>query len=229
MKRKHLSVAIGFPCGDVVPTHTAMSLAKTTHMCAVAEIPVDIRSCVGSSIVTVARNAVLTDFLKGKSEFLFWIDSDIKWQPDDFLKVLALSHRYGVVCAAYPLKRDPPAYVCNTKEDSVFNEHGLIEIESAALGFCCIKRSIIEEIAQKSEKVWHPNNEIELYDVFTLGTKFSREKEPRKQFCGEDVAFFDDIRDLGHKIWLDPTIQLGHIGQKTYIVPMEEVNLTETE
>jgi hypothetical protein len=33
---------------------------------------------------------------------------------------------------------------------------------------------------------------------------------------GEDVAFFADVRALGFKVWLDATINLGHVGAKVY-------------
>ena len=33
---------------------------------------------------------------------------------------------------------------------------------------------------------------------------------------GEDMAYCDDIRALGFKIWLDPNVSIGHVGSKTY-------------
>jgi hypothetical protein len=30
------------------------------------------------------------------------------------------------------------------------------------------------------------------------------------------MAFFADIRELGHKVWLDPAVNLGHVGTKEF-------------
>jgi hypothetical protein len=32
----------------------------------------------------------------------------------------------------------------------------------------------------------------------------------------EDFPFWDQVKSVGYKIWVDPTIQLGHIGQQIY-------------
>jgi hypothetical protein len=42
----------------------------------------------GCSMVTTARNKVAQVFLEGKCDRLFWIDSDMVWQPSDFLRVM---------------------------------------------------------------------------------------------------------------------------------------------
>ena len=61
-----------------------------------------------SSVVQIGRDAVLDDFLQDDTQKLFWIDSDMVWEPGDFLRLLALSTTRGVVCAAYPRKVDGP-------------------------------------------------------------------------------------------------------------------------
>jgi hypothetical protein len=55
-----------------------------------------------------------------------------------------------------------------------------------------------------------------LIDAFVLDTKLHSDGVRHRR--GEDGAFFDDIRALGHKVWLDPTIELGHVGTKVYRV-----------
>jgi hypothetical protein len=52
-------------------------------------------------------------------------------------------------------------------------------------------------------------NRREIASVFRIDAVNGRRR-------GEDIAFFSDIRALGHKVWLDTTIDLGHIGSKTY-------------
>ncbi len=37
-----------------------------------------------------------------------------------------------------------------------------------------------------------------------------------KDFIGEDVFFCELLREYDHKIWLDPTIPAGHVGDWSY-------------
>jgi hypothetical protein len=47
---------------------------------------------------------------------------------------------------------------------------------------------------------------------------------------GEDAIFFSDVRALGYKVWIDPTIRLGHVGPKIYEGCVEDlVRLAEKE
>ena len=46
--------------------------------------------------------------------------------------------------------------------------------------------------------------------------KIFRFDEPNGEARGEDIAFFADVCDLGYKVNLDPTVTLGHIGEKEF-------------
>lgn len=217
--RPEYAVGICFPCGPWLPSETALSLAKTCHAMAVMGVPVNIHAIIGSSDVVIARDAVLDMFLEGDDKFAFWIDSDIEWEPEDFVRVLRLTRVLGVACAAYPLKREPTDCIINfAEENPTQNEYGCVEILSTGLGFTCVQRGIVEEFAKSKEEMYHPGT------VSMITDAFRRDKsvlpDGRKQGIGEDCAFFNDLRALGHRIWLDPSISLGHVGKKVYRVPL---------
>ena len=96
-----------------------------------------------------------------------------------------------------------------------------IEIESTGLGFTCIRRDIVDAFAATKEYMYHPGNGRMILDAF------GRDKKVRsdgvKEGVGEDCAFFNTLRTLGYKIWLDPAISLEHIGPKAYRIPLIEL------
>lgn len=216
------SVGIGFPCGSgMIPWQTTMSLVKTINMLARLGIPVNVYLIAGSSIVEIARDVTLGKYLGGNERFLFWVDADIVWEAGDFLRMLRLTKELGIVCAAYPLKREPPDIILNfVEKEPTLNQLGCVEVYGTGLGFTCIKREIVEQFAKSKEKMYHCGSDTEILDAFRLDT--TPGDEGRRNSRGEDMAFFHDLRELGHRIWLEPTISLGHVGMKEYRFPLDE-------
>lgn len=218
MERSEYSVGIGFPCGESVKWRTTMSLARTVHAAAIMGVPLNIHATAESSDVCIARDVVLTNYLAEPSNYLFWIDSDIRWEPADFFRVLRLSKELGVVCAAYSLKREPEQCIINFVEGAEPHKSGCVEITGTGLGFCCVRRDIVDAFAATKETMIHDGNGREILDAFYRPRK--RDDAGKLHAGGEDGGFFADLRALGHKVWLDPTICLGHVGSKEYKVQM---------
>lgn len=200
------SVSIGFPCNRDVPWQTMRSLLDTVRECAVRGVHLSFEGVFGSSVITTARSAVLDAFLKTNTEKLFWIDSDIVWKSADFFRLLALSTQLDVVCGAYPHRRFPLGFsICYP--DSVAleaNSYGCVKIEGTGLGFTIISRAVAEKLAANSPRRTDPIDGTEMAHVFRVGEK------------GEDLFFFDDVRAMGYDVWLDPSLQLGHVGAHVY-------------
>lgn len=203
-----VSVYIGMPTYGPIPSDTAISLAFTMHMLGARGIytEVDMNRC---GVVHWNRDWVLDGFLKSDKQKLFWIDSDMAWKPDAFMRMLALSTIRDVVCAAYMAKKDGDVnfQIKGSGEAQSADELGLFEIMGTGLGFTVMDRKVAEDVAKGKPLKWHQGRELR--EVFRTDIRdgFAR---------GEDIAFFDDIRDLGHKIWLDPSVELGHVGQKIW-------------
>jgi hypothetical protein len=206
-------VTIGMPVGSgSIPWATAMSLMNTVRACDKEKMVVRVESVVGCSVVQWARSLVVEKFLKSDSTHLFWIDSDIVWALDDFFRLVGFGAALDVVGATYALKRDAGGFLVNLAGDPgkvEVNGLGCVRVKSLGLGFTLMKREVVEKVAATKERVSDHLNGVEYADVFRVDTKKNR---PR----GEDVAFFDDIRELGYRVWLDPSVKLGHIGQKVY-------------
>jgi hypothetical protein len=230
VKPQELAVDVGFPCGHDVPSLTALALVSTSILCVKTGIPFDALWVTGSSLVPVARDRVVEKFLQGKASRLFWIDSDIVWEPKDFLRLLMLTTKVDVVCAAYPLKNDSQGLVIKHPDLRTFrlNEYGLVKINGTGLGFCCMRREVVEKIAATKTKVYDASLDQWITRVFRLDVIV--DDEGRACARGEDMAFFADIEELGYDVWLDPSIKLGHVGPKVYRAdPQEALRLNFAE
>lgn len=207
---------LAMPTHRDIPPVTVTSLLATCDLLTAKGIPYKCEIQVGSSIVTFSRSKAAHSFLQSDYTHLFWVDSDIVWAADDFLKVLALTTKLDVVGAAYPAKQDPTVFFINFDDPNfVFNEFGCFDLKGMGLGFTCVSRHIIEKLAAKAPLEKLPDTPEPIPSIFRIDCKDGNAR-------GEDMAFFADIRDLGHQTFCCPTVRLGHVGSKIYAASLIE-------
>lgn len=208
----NVSVAIGMPVGKPIPPMTVSSIFATAYQLGQMGIRCDLLMQI-CGVVTIARDSVLDEFLKCGADKLIWVDSDIAWTPQDFLRMLALSTKYDVIAVAYPSRsHDGNLFQVNTDgiaEHSI-SEHGLFNINGTGLGFCIVDRKPLELLAAKAPRVLDGYSQKEMAEVFRV------DRTPSGHRRTEDIAFFDDLREAGFTVWCDPSIELGHIGEKEW-------------
>lgn len=206
-----LSVMIGIPGGRNPSWDAAMALASTLLTCQRMGIVCTPGIVKGSAIVTKARDEVLHLFLESDADRLLWIDDDMLWTVDDFLRLLALSTRYDVIGASYAARKDPPTFYIKLNDENTIesDEHGMLKVEGMGLGFTMVRRHVIEELVATKPKMRDQLSGKQMASVF-------RTDIYNGNFRGEDMAFFADVRELGYDVYLDPAIQLQHVGTKHY-------------
>jgi hypothetical protein len=185
----------------------------------------------GCSMVATARNKVAQAFLEGKCDRLFWIDSDMVWQPSDFLRVMELSEELECVGAVYPLKSEPIRFFLDL-ETGETNEWGCASARAFGLGFTCVQRKVMEELAAKAPKILLSDETVcaKIFRTDEIATETAKRLGADAEERGEDAIFFSDVRALGYKVWIDPSIKLGHVGPKIYEGCVEDlVRLAEKE
>jgi hypothetical protein len=218
------------------------SMMEMTAFLAKSNIAYSFASLANESLVTRARNKLVKQFLKTDATHLFFIDSDIRFNFTDPIKIVL--HDKDVVVGAYPMKsqnlerlvgkrfsseadirKTMSRYVTNFVFESPEAEaagelaivDGLVEVHDAGTGFMCIKREVIEKMIEAyPETEYIPERENEpswaLFDTMI---------DDDKRYLSEDYTFCRRWQKLGGKIQLDPDVRLDHFGSIVYMgVPL---------
>lgn len=133
---------------------------------------------------------------------LFWIDSDIMWTPDNFLKLYESDE--DIISGAYLLASGEvtvykkillPAYTY----DEIKPMTEVMEVEGAGFGFMCVKQGIFESLTRP----WFQS---------AMGTWVDPDTKEEFTFpiLGEDLSWCKRVGDLGYKIMFDPTVRVTH-------------------
>ena len=146
-----------------------------------------------------------------KYDRMVWIDSDMVWQPKD---VLALVQRDEPIVSGIYLMADAANYTVVENLDynhladtgvfqfmdkqSMSKKSSPFKASYTGFGFLSIKHGIVESM----EYPWFQPKWVS--------------NERFHDFCAEDVGFCWAAQELGHDIWIDPSIQVGH--EKTVIL-----------
>jgi hypothetical protein len=195
----------------------AVSLARFASIAPQHGIEIEIGSICGCSVVSRARNLLAKDMLESKCTDLMFIDSDINFEPQDILRLLAWASdpKKGIV-AAVPRTRKPEKVFISTLDFDENNKltmdsMGLVRAKRVATAFMMVRREVFEQLVEA-----HP--EWNYYDESTnrtLSAMFDF-KVTDEGYIGEDFLFCDRARELGFEVWIDPTISLGHMGVHEY-------------
>lgn len=175
LQKKKLFVATPMYGGQCAGMY-ARSIADLSAICAKYQIPLQLYYLFNESLITRARNYCVDEFMRSGATHLMFIDSDIGFNPQDVIALLALltdDSPYDVIGGPYPKKciswekiklavdkgvadKDP-----NTLEkfvgDYVFNpKHNQreipigepVEVREIGTGFMMVRRKTFEDYAK---------------------------------------------------------------------------------
>jgi hypothetical protein len=203
--RDKVSCMIGVPVYESMKLATIRSLTRTAY--AAGRMGFDLDIVARRGVVEIARDDLLGDFIASSKRKLFCIDSDIVWEPEQFVRLLTLSQYAPVVCAAYPAKKiGAPTFYLDYEPGTLADEHGLVPIKGTGLGFCVFDRDVIEKLIAAAPRAF---NQIS-GETTAVVHRFDINNGNRRT---EDFALFADIRALGYEVKLDPLLELGHVGE----------------
>lgn len=141
---------------------------------------------------------------------LFWIDSDIEWKPEDFMRLynsdldivsgLYVLDTAGTVAVNYPNSEGMPTRV--NKVEFLLHEEP-VEVGGVGFGFVCVKSGVFE----KMERPWFLINRV----------RWSMEDEMRVN-VGEDYSWCANASRSGFKIFVDPAVKVKHHKETVYEV-----------
>lgn len=141
---------------------------------------------------------------------IFWIDSDIEWEVEDFLKLYesdaeVVSGLYQLDWAGTVAVNFPNAWGAPTRVNKVeFLLHeDLVEVGGVGFGFVCIKKGVFE----KMERPWFLINRV----------RWEEGSEMRVN-VGEDYSWCAGATRAGFKIFVDPLVKVKHHKETVYEV-----------
>lgn len=158
------------------------------------------------SLVQRARNDLVRLALEENFDDLIFIDSDEEWNPEWIFTLL----NYDVDVVGVPVikKSDTPAFNVKSLPDGMrFDKNNLMEVEAVGTGFLRISKNALEQIWDDSPEYMNENRKCRMvFDIQIIDG----------DLVSEDNIFCQKWRNLGGKVYIDPSMTCNHIGAKKY-------------
>jgi hypothetical protein len=232
-------VVVATPCfGGLVNQGYMMSVLKLAQLATGSEFELDVVLLGGDSLITRSRSVLVSRFLDNpRATHLMFIDADIAFEPDQFLRLLRLDKDFAA--GAYPLKqidwRALPRRAVNGEPlaaaglsyvgqicagDQLHYEAGFATATYAGTGFQLVKRHVFERLIAahpelKFKAIHTLTNETPTADHLCALFECAIDAQSGA-YLSEDYAFCARWRALGGQIWLDLQSRLTHAGMSYY-------------
>ena len=201
-------VLIGTPSYDGrIDVWFANSLVNTIKIAEKEGIDIQVIYTSYDSLIQRARNSLFRIALKGEYDGLFFIDSDCEWEPEWFFRLI--NRPEPIVGGSLIKKSEKEGYTVKLVDKNLkySQDKKLIEVDGVGTGFMKISRFALEKLWNISEPYISEGEEHRMIcDI----------KVENGDLISEDYVIANKWRELGYKVWLDPTITLNHIGIKKY-------------
>jgi hypothetical protein len=235
LRKRKLFVATPMYGGQCAGMYTK-SIADLSAICAKYGIPLQLYYLFNESLITRARNYCVDEFMRSEATHLMFIDSDIGFNPQDILALLALQtdeSEYDVIAGPYPKKciswekikqavdkgvaDEDPGQLERYVGDYVFNPKSTqreiplgepVEVLELGTGFMMIRRATFEKYEKAYPELHYKPDHVrtEHFD----GTR-------------EIMAYFDCIIDPESKRYLSEDYNfcyhVSKMGGKNWLCP----------
>jgi len=201
-------VLIGTPSYDGrIDVWFANSLVSTVKMSYEKDVFVHAIYTSYDSLVQRARNSLFKIAIEGEYDDLFFIDSDVEWEPEWFFRLLERPE--PIVGAALVKKTDREGYTAKILDKNLkwSADKKLLEVDGLGTGFMKISRFALEKLWEMSESYRSQDDDQRMVcDI----------KVENGELISEDYIICNKWQSLGYKVWMDPTITINHIGTKKF-------------
>lgn len=180
----------------------------------------------GDGLISRARSLIASRWWAETADDVFlMIDDDIVFQPEQAEHLVDLCRNgHDVVSAVYPVRDAGHLALRGTGGDLVFGPNEAPrEIRYASTGFLAVHRRVFDALMPTLP--WCHVNQPWAFKPLFLPMVVEDLDFVGHNYLSEDWAFCERARAAGFKIWLDPTIVLGHLAQ----VQLDVVNMVDVE
>lgn len=193
------SIMIAVPAMEMVNAEFAQHLAMAAANLVAHGIKINCAFNIGS-VITIARRNLTDIFLKSDFDYIWWVDSDMKFPIDAPMRLLARNK--DIIGVNYRRRRFPNANFTGmsgtpgsyTEFHTTDNSPALELIDVLPHGCVLVKRSVYETIPQ-------PHYLQEFIPELNLE-------------IGEDIYFCQQAQKAGYQVWCDQELsrETAHIG-----------------
>jgi hypothetical protein len=205
---------IGIPAYDgKLNIKTAFALAQLMPKAAQLGVSVFLSDLSNCSIITMARNALVHEFLKTDATELLFIDSDVIVNPDDILRLMAQSGGRDITAGMYPRRAKDEKFFADlhyTDSGDLEFEGSMMRVKRAPTGFMLIQRHVLEQLVfAHPEWMYEKSPTEQMSAVFDFAIVDGK-------YVGEDYLFCDRATKMGFTVYIDVDISLPHIGPNEF-------------
>lgn len=204
------------------------------------------------SLITRARNYLVDEFLRSGYTHLLFIDSDILFNPQDVLALLAIDK--DIIGGPYPKKsinwRNVHAAALKKADDKDFNPSELesvtgdyvfnpvpgttefrvtepLEVMEIGTGFMMIKRPVFDKFKEEYPHLnYKPDHvgQANFDGSRYIHAYFDTVIDPDShRYLSEDYMFCQYWRAIGGQIWLCPWMRTQHVGTYAFTGDMNKI------
>lgn len=191
-----MRVYVAVPCLDKISARFAQCIADLESP---KDTDVKIHYNIGT-LVYDSRDSLAEKAIGSRSEYTFWLDSDMTFMPDTLVMMLDTMQKENldILVGMYYRRRhpftptlfkrfdiSPTAGIRQEEFDEIPN--GLFKVAACGFGCVLMKTDVLMNVLVKHGAMFSPINKV-----------------------GEDISFCVRARQCGYDIWCDPSIALGH-------------------
>lgn len=198
-----------------ITARTSMCLAQAVMQCAAQGWGFTYILREGDSMVARGRSFIASQFLENPASAnctdLVFVDTDLSWDGNEFIRLC--SHDVDVVGGAYPYKDESGDFPLRWGHSPIEEENSLWGVQAVTPGFLRISRRALEKISR--EKPWLEFNDRGNAQGQRSWMFFDNIHRPSGIY-DEGYIFCEHWRSVGGKVWLDPHLNITHIGRKAF-------------
>lgn len=204
---------IAIPAYDgKVNIKTAYNLASLMPKAGQLGVAITLGDVSNCSIITMARNTLVHEFMKTDCTEMLFIDADVIATPDDVLRLMAQSADKDITAGAYPRRAKDKMFFADLYHDAKGDlefDGSLMRVKRVGTGFMLIQRHVIEAMIEAHPEWMYDFKGSQVCALFDFAIKDGN-------YVGEDYLFCDRARELGFTAHIDVDISLPHVGTETF-------------
>lgn len=170
----------------------------------------------GSAMIGHSRSLTMAHFLASGATHCLCIDHDVVFSSQDALRLI--DSGWDFCAGVYPQRRDPVGFCvgwATGPDDDLIADPltGFLEVGGIGAGFMCLSRECVQ-------RMWNAYKDTKRFDSSDAPSGWAVAMfdniHDGHTYYGEDISFCKRWRDIGGKVWIDPEMNLGHIGNKMF-------------